>query len=91
MSEEEYISRLREFVFDIADPKSIRKINDDLSDAVFNFAQSKSYYEGKKERLYEYAVTQELTRNLYVVIDQGRKIEDKKKIRKIAREAEDEN
>ena len=84
MSEEEYISRLREFVFDIADPKSIRKINDDLSDAVFNFAQSKSYYEEKKERLYEYAVTQELTRNRYVVIDQGRKIEDKKKIRKIA-------
>ena len=85
MSEEEYVSRLREFVFDIADPKSIRKINDDLSDAVFNFAQSKSYYEEKKIQLHQYSVTQELNRNHYVVIDQdGRKIEDKKKIRKIA-------
>ena len=60
--EERMVSRLREFVFDIADPKSIRKINDDLADAVFNFAQSKSYYQEKKKRLYEYSITQELTR-----------------------------
>ena len=84
--EERMVSRLREFVFDIADPKSIRKINDDLSDAVFNFAQSKSYYQEKKKRLYEYSITQELRRNnRYVVIDEdGKKIEDKKKIKNIA-------
>lgn len=82
-------TRLSDFLLHLADPKSIRKINDDLSDARFNFDQTKTYYKEKKSSLFDYFTNQELNRLNYIVYQDGIKIEEKDTIRKIAKSEED--
>ena len=88
-SKERFTSLLREFVLDIADPKSVEKINRDLSDASFNFSQTKTYYQNKKSELFEYTLKNEIDRMTYIIRYRNRMIENKDEIRKIARTSSD--
>ena len=77
------IERVRQFILDVADPKSVREINREL--ARTSFEKLSAYYEDEKRRLGEYTLQHEIDRMRYTIVTPDVGILDNvKRIRKWA-------
>ena len=84
---ERFRERIDRFLLDIADPKSIREINDRLSRKTF---ESLREYYSSKEDLETYTLKQEIERMTYVVVNEkGQLLQNLEDIRQFGRSCRD--